>query len=62
MTTDRPGLLVFNASEVATLAGGLRRGSTQGDIGLLTDWPAVAVYQGRIVVAGPLTDVEARLS
>ena len=62
MTTDRPGLLIFNASEVATLAGGLRRGSTQGDIGLLTDSPAVAAYQGRIVAAGPLTEVEARLT
>ena len=69
MTTDRPGLLVYNASEVATLAGGLRRGAAQADIGLLTaeggrseDAPAVAAYQGRIVAAGRLPEVEARLA
>jgi imidazolonepropionase len=62
VTTDRPGLLVFNASEVATLAGGLRRGATQGDLGLLMDEPAVAAYQGRIVATGRLPDVEARLA
>jgi imidazolonepropionase len=68
MTTDRPGLLVFNASEVATLTGGLHRGATQADIGLLmaeggdsADAPAVAVYQGRIVATGRLAEVEARL-
>ena len=69
MTTDRPGLLVFNASEVATLTGGLRRGAAQGDIRLLMaesgrpdDAPAVAAYQGRIVATGRLPEVEARLS
>lgn len=69
MTTDRPGLLVYNAAEVATLAGGVRRGGAQGDIGLLMaesgrpeDAPAVAAYQGRIVAAGRLADVEARLA
>ena len=62
MTSDRPGLLVFNASEVATLAGGLRRGATQGELGLLMDDPAVAAYQGRIVATGSLPEVEARLS
>jgi imidazolonepropionase len=62
-------LLVHNASEVATLAGGLRRGAAQADIGLLMadsgraeDAPAVAAYQGRIVAAGRLPDVEARLA
>ena len=69
MTTDRPGLLVFNAREVATLAGGLRRGPAQADIGLLmvasgdpAGAPAVAAYQGRIVATGRLPDGEARLS
>ena len=52
MASDRPGLLVYNASEVATLAGGVRRGAAQGDIALLTDSPAVAAYQGRIVAVG----------
>ncbi|HUP84014.1 MAG TPA: imidazolonepropionase [Candidatus Limnocylindria bacterium] len=68
MSTDRPGLLVFNAAEVATLAGGLRRGAAQGDIGLLmaeggdpAGAPAVAAYQGRILATGRLPEVEARL-
>jgi len=69
VTADRPGLLVHNASEVATLAGGLRRAAAQADIGLLmaesgglADAPAVAAYQGRIVAVGRLPDVEARLT
>jgi len=69
MTTDRPGLLVFNATEVATLAGGLRRGAAQSEIGLLmaeggepAGTPAVAAYQGRIVATGRLPEVEARLA
>ncbi|MEO8626160.1 MAG: imidazolonepropionase [Candidatus Limnocylindrales bacterium] len=69
MTADRPGLLVHNASEVATLAGGLRCGAAQADIGLLmaasaspADAPAVAAYQGRIVATGRLPEVEARLT
>ncbi|HEY8136117.1 MAG TPA: imidazolonepropionase [Candidatus Limnocylindrales bacterium] len=68
MTGDRPGLLVFNATEVATLAGGLRRGAAQSEVGLLmaegsepTGAPAVAAYQGRIVASGRLPEVEARL-
>jgi imidazolonepropionase len=60
--TPRPGLLIHNAAEVATLAGGLRRGDTQGDLGLLMDEPAVAAYQGRVVAAGRLSEVETRLA
>ena len=67
---DRPGLLVYNASEVATLAGGIHRGAAQADIGLLmadaaagpADSPAVAAYEGRIVAVGRLTDVERELA
>jgi imidazolonepropionase len=64
------GLLVYNAAEVATLAGGLRRGATQSDIGLLTDeagaagpsdGPAVAAFEGRILAVGPLSEVERQL-
>lgn len=69
MSTDRPGLLIFNASEVATLAGGLRRGASQGDIGLLMadgagdgDAPAVAAYEGRLVAVGRLADVERQVA
>ena len=32
---DAPGLLIHGASQVATLAGGIRRGAAQGDLGLL---------------------------
>ena len=71
MTSDRPGLLVHNASEIATLAGGLHRGSTQGDLGLivaedgsteLADGPALAAYEGRIVAVGTLAEVESKLA
>ena len=70
-TTSRPGLLVHNASEIATLAGGVRRGPSQAEIGLLVrddraaavaGGPAVAAYQGRIVAIGQLAEVEARIS
>lgn len=67
--TDQPGLLIHNASEVATLAGGVRRGSSQADIGLIgadqgdaAGGPSVAVYEGRIVAVGRLGEVEARLA
>ncbi len=33
----KPGLLVHNAAEIATLAGGIRRGSAQNDVALLTN-------------------------
>ena len=61
-----PGLLVVGASEVVTLAGGLRTGrsgrrrSPAADAGG-TDSPAapvVAVWEGRVVAAGPRSDVE----
>ena len=63
-----PGLLVVGASEVVTLAGGLRTGSAQGDVARLTaaddggpdspTAPVVAAWEGRIVAAGPRPDVE----
>jgi imidazolonepropionase len=61
-----PGLLVEHASEVATMAGGLRVGSRMDDAALLTapdgDFthetaPAVACWEGRILAAGPRTDL-----
>jgi imidazolonepropionase len=54
-------LLVHNTSEIATLAGGVRRGSSQADIGLIDGDAAIAAYEGRIVALGPLADVERRL-
>jgi imidazolonepropionase len=65
-----PGLLVVGASEVVTLAGGLRTGSGQADVGRLTaaeagtneqSAPVVAAWDGRIVASGPRADVERRL-
>ncbi len=70
MRESPPGLLIHNAAEIATLAGGVRRGSAQGDIGLLVDdqgladprvGPAVAAYEGRIVAVGTLSEVEQHL-
>jgi imidazolonepropionase len=71
MAADKPGLLVHNAAEIATLAGGLRRGRSQADVALLSGddgdaggayGPALAAYEGRIVAVGRLAEVEARLA
>jgi len=66
-----PGLLVVGASEIVTLAGGLRAGPGQDDVARLsadeaggpnaTGAPVVAAWEGRIVAAGPRGDVERRL-
>lgn len=63
-----PGLLIVGAAEVVTMAGGLRAGERQGDIGRLsaaevggpnaTDAPVVACWEGRIAAVGPRTQVE----
>jgi imidazolonepropionase len=63
-----PGLLVIGAAEIDTLAGGLRAGSDQGEIGRLsasavggpgsTAAPAVATWEGRILAAGAREDLE----
>jgi imidazolonepropionase len=61
-----PGLLLENASEVATLAGGLRVGARMEDAAVLTApggdarnemAPAVACWEGRILAAGPRRDL-----
>ena len=61
-----PGILVVGAAEVITLAGGVRRGREQAEIGRLTasdpdgpDAPAVACWEGRIVAVGARAAVEA---
>jgi imidazolonepropionase len=66
-----PGLLVTGASEIATLAGGLRAGAGQGDVGRLTaeevggpgspQAPVVAIWESRIVGVGRRSDVEAAI-
>lgn len=59
--SERPGLLVHNAAEVVTVAGGVRRGADQAEIGIIYGDGAVAAYEGRIVAVGQLEDVERRL-
>ena len=71
MTESPPGLLVVGAREIATLAGGVRRGAAQGDLALLAAdgraaadgaaGPALAAYEGRVVALGRREEVEARL-
>lgn len=63
-----PGLLIIGASEVVTMAGGVRRGSEQGEVGrLVTDdpdgpeAPVVACWEGRIAAVGPRSAVESAL-
>jgi len=58
------GLLVLGAAEVATLAGGLRRGASQGEVASLSAAvrPAVACWDGLIVAVGPEAEVRARLA
>lgn len=65
---DAPGLLIHGAAQVATLAGGIRRGDAQGDLALLEaadvggpgspQAPVVAIWDGRVVAVGPRDAVE----
>lgn len=56
-----PGLLIEGATEVVTMAGGLRRGPNQDDPALVTapnnphgdDAPVVACWEGRVLAVGP---------
>jgi imidazolonepropionase len=67
-----PGLLIVGASEVVTLAGGVRMGARQADIGRLSvadvggptapDAPVVACWEGRIVGVGPRSALESALA
>lgn len=63
-----PGLLIAGASEVITMAGGVRRGPAQDDIGRLTspdpagpEATVVACWEGRILAVGPRGPVEGAL-
>ena len=66
-----PGVLIIGAAEIATMAGGLRAGPRQGDVGRLTadevggpdaqDAPVVACWEGRIAAVGPRRAVEAAI-
>ncbi|HSS36703.1 MAG TPA: imidazolonepropionase, partial [Patescibacteria group bacterium] len=65
------GLLIVGASAVATLAGGIRRGSSQADTATLladavggpdaAEAPVVATWGDRIAAVGPKRDVERAL-
>jgi imidazolonepropionase len=65
------GLLVIGAAEIVTMAGGLRRGSTQGETSALAadaagglgapEAPVVACWDGRIAAVGSRASVEAEL-
>ena len=52
------GLLVTGAAEVATLAGGLRRGAAQDEPAIAPPGTAVACLQGRIIAVA--LEAEAR--
>ena len=63
-----PGLLIVGASEVVTMAGGVRAGARQADVARLSaadtggpdspDAPVVACWEGRIAAVGPRAAVE----
>lgn len=66
-----PGLLVVNAAEIVTMAGGLRCGSAQADPAALVppdgdpggpSAPVVACWEGRILAVGPRSAVETALA
>jgi imidazolonepropionase len=61
MTVPKPALLVHNVSELATVAGGVRRGQAQADAGLIVGDVSVAAYEGRIVAIGQRIAVEQEL-
>jgi imidazolonepropionase len=60
-------LLVVGASEIVTLAGGLRRGAAQADVALVGDRSApgdrsaLVVREARILGIGPVSDVRRRM-
>ena len=66
--TAERGLVISGASEIATLAGGLRRGARQGDLALLQGGrsadaePVVAIWDQRIVGVGPRAEVSTDLA
>jgi imidazolonepropionase len=70
-TGATPGLLILGASQVVTMAGGLRRGPAQDDAAILeaagprggasATAPIVACWDGRILAVGPRAEVEREL-
>ncbi len=56
------GLLVTGAAEVATLAGGIRKGAAQADPAVAPPGTAVACLAGRIVAVAPEAEAEEALA
>ena len=56
------GLLVVGAAEVATLAGGLRRGAAQADPAIAPPGTAIACLDGRIVAVAPAAEASEALA
>ncbi|MEA2620280.1 MAG: hypothetical protein QOC97_1053, partial [Chloroflexota bacterium] len=66
-----PGLLIVGAAEVVTMAGGIRMGEQQAEVGRLSaddaggphapSAPVVACWEGRIAAVGPRAATEAAL-
>ena len=55
------GLLIEGAAAVATLAGGLRRGSSQGEVAIIAGDTAVAAWGDRLIAVGPAAEVHRRI-
>jgi len=63
-----PGLLIVGAAEIVTMAGGVRSGERQAEVGRLSAGdaggldapgaPVVACWEGRIAAIGPRADVD----
>jgi imidazolonepropionase len=51
------GLLIERTAGIATLAGGLRRGATQADAGVVSGDVAIACWDGHILALGPEPEV-----
>jgi imidazolonepropionase len=65
-SASRPGLLVEGVGSLATLAGGLRRGSSQGDAAVIDGDSsgralAVASWQDKLIAAGRAPDVHRQI-
>jgi len=56
MTETRSNIILHNASQLLTLAGGPQRGSRLGDLGILED-SAVAIKDGVIIALGESKDL-----
>jgi imidazolonepropionase len=64
--SSRPGLLIEAVASIATLAGGLRRGSSQGDAAVIDGDAsgralAVAAWGDRLIAAGRAPDVYSQI-